>query len=413
MSFQNKHLHPTSSPQDPEIVIGELQFDSSSGSSKSPLLLKESKFGAFGKEFDSSNSNGKRNDDFYIMGDEELQIVGGGCCSNEYENDTHDGGNENGCAEESISSVSYPSRQNEINNSITSDGFDVCLEYGYRYEFTEEDDSDEMEDNHLATNDSSGIETKSLMTKLRMLPLGSNTDTSTGTNGNNGNTNASRKRENEISYQTHILGKTYHPINDYHAKRDDESNLFWMTYRCDFIEIKPYAITSDAGWGCMLRSAQMLLAQVLRIHWKGRDWRAERSLKMRRENGFLRDLLTWFADYPSPGTGSHGGQSSFSLHNMVAAGMARYDILPGEWFGPGTACHVLRDLVNLHSRSLQLLHDTNDDSGGVGGAEDAASEKRSHEMKVYVAPEGTIYQSDLRELLIKQKHVKVKNSVDT
>ena len=87
--------------------------------------------------------------------------------------------------------------------------------------------------------------------------------------------------------------------------------------------------------------------------------------------------------------------------------MARYDILPGEWFGPGTACHVLRDLVNLHSRSMQLIYDNDtdadndNDSGDENRNGNCNDGKNNHELRVYVAPEGTIYQSDLRELLTK------------
>ncbi len=407
----NRQLHSPGSLQD--LTKGSWSQEAL-GIMKIPLHLRESKFGAFGKEYDGSNGNGKRNDDFYMMGDEELQIVGDGCCStndrdnNDTKDDDGDGRiheNEHR-TEERFSAITIPKRQNGIiNTSTNSDGFDVCLEYGYRYEFTEEDDSDEMEDHPPRAAPAS------LLEKLRKLPLAVNEDASTDHTGNDNNSSRNNnKKENEVSYQTHILGKVYHPVNDYHAIRDDETNLFWMTYRCDFMEIKPYAITSDAGWGCMLRSAQMLLAQVLRIHWKGRDWRTERSLKMRRENGFLRDLLTWFADYPSPGNCPSGWQSSFSLHNMVAAGTARYDILPGEWFGPGTACHVLRDLVNLHTRGLKLLHDTsNIEHAGENGEEDLTRYKRSKELKVYVAPEGTIYQSDLRELLVKQNRNKDKS----
>jgi hypothetical protein len=47
--------------------------------------------------------------------------------------------------------------------------------------------------------------------------------------------------------QTYILGRTYHPVHGYNTRRDDESSLFWFTYRCDFPDIAPYNITSDAG----------------------------------------------------------------------------------------------------------------------------------------------------------------------
>jgi len=145
---------------------------------------------------------------------------------------------------------------------------------------------------------------------------------------------------------TYILGKIYHPVHGLHSRRDDESSLFWFTYRCDFPEIAPYNITSDAGWGCMLRSAQMLLAQALRYHFKSRGWKPVQLLTRRRQDPFVRSLLTWFADFPS------ATENVYSLHNMVAAGLAKYDKLPGEWYGPGTACYVVRDLVELHARHL-------------------------------------------------------------
>lgn len=105
-------------------------------------------------------------------------------------------------------------------------GFDICREYGYA---GDEDDKDDAEPR--LPGQVSALCRGAAVTK-------------------------------EVDLKTYVLGKTYHPINDYHPRRDDESSLFWFTYRCDFPEIAPYNITSDAGWGCMLRSLQMLCAHV-------------------------------------------------------------------------------------------------------------------------------------------------------
>jgi cysteine protease ATG4 len=175
------------------------------------------------------------------------------------------------------------------------------------------------------------------------------------------------------SLQTYILGKKYHPVNDYTLWREDEISLFWFTYRCDFPELKPYRIQSDAGWGCMLRSAQMMLCQVLRLHYKSRTWRPPKSLAARRQDPFVRRLMTWFADFPST------TECFYSFQNMVAAGL-NYDKLPGEWYGPGTVSFVIRDLVAMHDRQRK--------------------EFGKPLFRVHVASQGTVYRDEIRRLMI-------------
>lgn len=173
-----------------------------------------------------------------------------------------------------------------------------------------------------------------------------------------------------------MLGKRY-GRDDHLTMASDTSEaycadfeaLFWFTYRRDFPRMEPYEYTSDAGWGCMLRTAQMLLAQALqRLMLDDESRKPRTSFIVDSLSPQYTTLLTWFLDSPDP-------QCHYSIHNMVKLGM-RYDKLPGEWYGPTTAAQVLRDLVNLHRRS-------NDGP-----------------LSMYVPQEGVVYSDDVRSLCI-------------
>ena len=243
-------------------------------------------------------------------------------------------------------------------------GYDICREYSYST------DDDETKPATKQRNRS----TKNIVSEQ-----------SSGDSAYLVSSNASLEEvvEDDVLH-THILGKRYHPIHDYASRRDDETSLFWFTYRSDFPEIKPYGIHSDAGWGCMLRSAQMLMGQALRLHFKSRSYRPSKSLSRRRQDPFLRSVLTWFADFPST------TDCVYSLHNMVASGVANYDKLPGEWYGPSTVCYVLRDLVQMHER------------------QQAAGAVRLDRkvFRVHVAGQGTVYRDEIRKLMTRDSQAK-------
>lgn len=226
-------------------------------------------------------------------------------------------------------------------------GFDVCREYGYKYEYTQDYPDDDTGDDQFPNQNES--EARSLHPLHQTIAV-------------------ITKSNDRLPY-IHILGKTYHPVHSHYERKAYEKSLFWFTYRCDFPPISPYGIDTDAGWGCMLRSAQMLLAHTLRVHFQSRNWMSPTGVAAERRDNFVKKLITWFADFPSK------TESVYSLHNMVAAGYAKYEVLPGEWWGPGTACYVIRDLVELHQQSQPSL------------------------FRVHVSSEGTVYRDAIYELM--------------
>uniref|UniRef100_A0A5K3FI79 Cysteine protease n=1 Tax=Mesocestoides corti TaxID=53468 RepID=A0A5K3FI79_MESCO len=89
--------------------------------------------------------------------------------------------------------------------------------------------------------------------------------------------------------------------------------------------------TSDCGWGCTMRSAQMLLAQTLITHFLGRDWTyaANKWVSSNDPSASLhRQIIRWFADSPT---------NPLSIHKLIEASGSP----PGTMFGPAAICRAL------------------------------------------------------------------------
>ncbi|KAI0757764.1 peptidase family C54-domain-containing protein [Daedaleopsis nitida] len=127
--------------------------------------------------------------------------------------------------------------------------------------------------------------------------------------------------------------------------------------------------SSDAGWGCMLRTGQSLLANALLHLHLGRDWRRPPHPVYTADYATYVQIITWFLDTPSP-------LCPFSVHRMALVGKdLGKDV--GQWFGPSTAAGAIKTLVH------------NFPDSGLGVA--VATDSTLYESDVYAASRSAMY----------------------
>uniref|UniRef100_A0A8C3WN08 Cysteine protease n=1 Tax=Catagonus wagneri TaxID=51154 RepID=A0A8C3WN08_9CETA len=129
-----------------------------------------------------------------------------------------------------------------------------------------------------------------------------------------------------------ILGKQHLLKTEKSKLLSDISARLWFTYRRKFSPIGGTGPSSDAGWGCMLRCGQMMLAQALICRHLGRDWNWEKQKEQPKE---YQRILQCFLDRKD---------CCYSIHQMAQMGVGEGKSI-GEWFGPNTVAQVLKKLA--------------------------------------------------------------------
>uniref|UniRef100_A0A8C1NGH6 Cysteine protease n=1 Tax=Cyprinus carpio TaxID=7962 RepID=A0A8C1NGH6_CYPCA len=129
-----------------------------------------------------------------------------------------------------------------------------------------------------------------------------------------------------------ILGACYDLKTKKSELLSDVRSRLWFTYRKKFSPIGGTGPSSDAGWGCMLRCGQMILAQALVCRHLGRDWRWDPEKRQPKE---YHRILHCFLDKKD---------SCYSIHQMAQMGVGEGKSV-GEWYGPNTVAQVLKKLA--------------------------------------------------------------------
>lgn len=139
-----------------------------------------------------------------------------------------------------------------------------------------------------------------------------------------------------------ILGKEYHLANpDSKDKRKEEfqkdfTKIIWMTYRKGFPKLNYFLLedgesyVSDSGWGCMIRSCQMVLAQALR-----RNMESKYVIK----NKMDEQILTWFLDCET-----EAEKAPYSIQTISKTIQNKFGSKPGCWLKPSTVLLSLDEI---------------------------------------------------------------------
>lgn len=158
----------------------------------------------------------------------------------------------------------------------------------------------------------------------------------------------------------YLLGRVYHKSFGDMENSEEEleqhgieafkkhfHSLIWCTYRRQFPTLQNSTLTTDCGWGCMLRSGQMMLAHALIRHFLTREWRYDKHVTDGPEEEIHRSIVRWLGDSPSP-------DCPLSLHNLVHFGH-KLGKKAGDWYGPASVAYIFKEAVEMGSKYIKDL----------------------------------------------------------
>ncbi|KAI3636781.1 hypothetical protein MIR68_005048 [Amoeboaphelidium protococcarum] len=125
---------------------------------------------------------------------------------------------------------------------------------------------------------------------------------------------------------------------------------------------------SDAGWGCMIRCGQMLMARALQMKLLMLDDRRQSEARVQ--------VIKMFLDTAS---------SQYSIQNLCAVASQYYGKAERTWHGPSTIANVLKHLCNS---GLDIDNAVQMDSALLQG-----------QLRVVISQDSTLYLDQMSEII--------------
>ena len=161
-----------------------------------------------------------------------------------------------------------------------------------------------------------------------------------------------------LSHDVWIMGNHYDFNNNDDNKNSNKQVMqsivldiyskIWITYRSKFENILSSRYTSDAGWGCMLRTTQMMTAQALIIYYFDYSWKlTDLNDKIHGKNNikiYYDEILSLFNDT------SNVSISPLSIHCMISHGHILYDKPVGHWYAPMQTCIMISKCIENYKK---------------------------------------------------------------
>ncbi|PJF19610.1 Atg4p [Paramicrosporidium saccamoebae] len=116
-------------------------------------------------------------------------------------------------------------------------------------------------------------------------------------------------------------------------------SCFWFTYRRDFPRLLPSILSSDAGFGCMIRAGQSMMAEALARILLDPDRRLAQIYGSPETLAKYRRILALFLDSADP-------TATFSILHLTRVGV-QYGTPIGQHFNPSVLSRALRTQCRL------------------------------------------------------------------